>query len=57
MLKRFGCPILIEMAQIKHLKNMVEQDHRTIKKRICPMLGLKSFQSASATLEASKSQT
>lgn len=51
MLKRFGCPISIEMAQIKHLNNMIEQDHRTIKKRIRPMLGFKSFPSASATLE------
>lgn len=31
--------------------NIVEQDHRTIKKRIRPMLGFKSFGSASATLK------
>lgn len=31
--------------------NMIEQDHRTIKKRVRPMLGFKSFASASATLE------
>ena len=46
MLERFGCPI-----PIKYLNNIVEQDHRTIKKRIRPMLGFKSFASASATLE------
>lgn len=43
MLKRFGCPIPIEMGQIKYLNNMIEQDHRTIKKRIRPMLGFKCF--------------
>jgi putative transposase len=51
MLKSFGCPIPIEMVRIKYLNNMVEQDHRTIKKRIRPMLGFKSFASTSATLE------
>ena len=51
MLKRFGCPIAIEMVRIKYLNNIVEQDHRTIKKRTRPMLGFKSFVSASATLE------
>ena len=51
LLKRFGCPIPIEVARIKYLNNMVEQDHRTIKKRIRQMLGFKSFASASATLE------
>ncbi len=51
MLRRFGCPIPIEMVRIKFLNNMVEQDHRTIKKRIRPLLGFKSFASASAALE------
>ena len=51
MLKSFGCPIPIEMVRIKYLNNIVEQDHRTIRKRIRPMLGFKSFVSASATLE------
>ena len=50
MLRRFGCPIPIEMVRIKYLNNMVEQDHRTIKKRIRPMLGFKSFGSAAITL-------
>lgn len=54
MLKRFGCPIPIEMVRIKHLNNMVEQDHRTIKKQIRPMLGFKCFVSASATMEGIK---
>jgi len=43
--------IPIEMVRIKYLNNMVEQDHRAFKKRIRPMLGFKSFVSASATLE------
>jgi len=51
MLRSFGCPIPIELVRIKYLNNMIEQDHRTIKKRIRPMLGFKSFASASATLE------
>ncbi len=50
MLKSFGCRIPIEMVRIKYLNNMVEQEHRSIKKRIRPMLGFKSFGSASATL-------
>jgi putative transposase len=51
MLKRFGCPIAIELVRIKYLNIIVEQDDRTIKKRNRPMLGFKSFVSASATLE------
>lgn len=51
MLRRFGCPIPIEMVRIKYLNNIVEQDHRAIKKRIRQMLGFKSFASAYATLQ------
>ncbi len=51
MLRYFDCPIPIEMVRIKYPNNMVQQDHRTIKKRIRPMLGFKSFASGSATLE------
>jgi putative transposase len=54
MLKRFGCPVAIEMVRMKSLNNLVEQDHRTIKNRIHLMLGFKSFASASAILEAIK---
>jgi putative transposase len=39
MLRSFGCPIPIEMVRIKYLNNKVEQDDRTIKRRIRPMLG------------------
>lgn len=51
MLKGFGCPIPIEMVRRKFLNNVIEQDHRFIKRRIRPMLGFKSFASASATLD------
>ena len=40
----------ITIHQIKYLNNIVEQDHRFIKKRIKPMLGFKSFRSAKITL-------
>lgn len=39
-----------EVRQIKYLNNIVEQDHRFIKKRTKPMLGFKNFSSAKATL-------
>jgi transposase-like protein len=34
----------------RYLNNIVEQDHRAIKRRCAPMLGLKSFRTASITL-------
>lgn len=40
----------IEIRQIKYLNNIVEQDHRFIKKRTRPMLGFKNFYSAKATI-------
>lgn len=51
MLLPFGCTVPIDMVRIKYLNNIVVQDHRSIKKRIRPMLGFKSFITASATLE------
>lgn len=50
MLKGFGCPIPIEMVRRKYLNNIIEQDHRFIKRRIRPMLGFKSFDSAASAL-------
>jgi putative transposase len=38
------------MRQIKFINNIVEQDHRAIKRQIRPMLGFKSFWSAAVTL-------
>ena len=51
ILKRFGCTTKITTVRSKYLNNIVEQDHRFIKRRTRPMLGFKSFHSASATLE------
>lgn len=46
-----GCvfmPIIIR--QIKYLNNIIEQDHRSIKRIVHPMMGFKSFYSAEATI-------
>lgn len=40
----------IEIWQIKYLNNIVEQDHRFIKKRTRPSLGFKNFCSAKQTI-------
>ncbi len=42
---------LIEIFLVKYLNNIIEQDHRFIKKLTRPVKGLKSFSSASATLD------
>ena len=39
-----------EIRQVKYLNNIVEQDHRFIKKRTLPTLGFKNFLSAKETL-------
>jgi transposase-like protein len=40
----------IEMRQSKCVNNIVEQDHRAIKRRVRPMMGFKPFQCARAIL-------
>ena len=40
----------IEIRQVKYLNNIVEQDHRAIKRVTRPMLGFKSFDAAQSTL-------
>lgn len=40
----------IKYRQCKYLNNIIKQDHRFIKWRICGGLGYKSFKSASVTL-------
>ncbi len=40
----------INIRQIKYLNNIVEQDHRGIKRIVNPMMGFKSFYSAQATI-------
>jgi transposase-like protein len=42
------CPI--EIRQRKYLNNIVEQDHRAIKRRTRPMMGFKDFQCARVML-------
>jgi transposase, IS6 family len=41
----------VSIRQIKYLNNIVEQDHRSIKRIINPMLGFQSFRSADKTLK------
>jgi putative transposase len=40
----------IAIRQVKYLNNIVEQDHRAVKRITRPMLGLKSFDAAQCTL-------
>lgn len=41
----------IEICQVKYLNNLIEQDHRFIKKITQPMMGFKALHSARATLD------
>lgn len=41
----------LEHRQIKYLNNIIESDHRHIKRRIRPMLGFQSFKTANRTLK------
>ncbi len=40
----------IAIRKIKYLNNIVEQDHRAVKRGTRPMLGFKSFEAAQSTL-------
>ncbi len=51
ILIRFDCSAKIQTVRSKYLNNLIEQDHRFIKRRIRHMCGFKSFKSASATLD------
>ncbi len=46
-----GLISFVEIFQVKYLNNIVEQDHRFIKKITNPMMGFKAFHSAKATLD------
>ena len=50
ILKFTGTGEIIEIRQIKYLNNILEQDHRFIKRITRPMMGFKAFHSASATI-------
>ncbi|MDM5186106.1 IS6 family transposase [Bacillus sp. DX4.1] len=43
-------PVGIQIRRVKYLNNIVEQDHRFIKKRVRSMLGFKSFRTATYIL-------
>jgi putative transposase len=48
---KFKCSVsTIKILQVKYLNNIMEQDHRFIKRITSPMLGSKAFYSADATL-------
>ena len=40
----------IEIRQNKYLNNILEQDHRGVKRIVRPMMGFKSFRSAAKTI-------
>ena len=45
-----GFATMIDICQVKYLNNIIEQDHRFIKKITKPMMGFKAFHSAQATI-------
>src|SRR4051812_22494086 len=49
-LRKKNMPSGMQLRQKKYLNNIVEQDHRFIKKRVRSMLGLKSFHTATYIL-------
>ena len=40
----------IELRQSKYLNNLIEQDHRAVKRIVRPMLGFKNFRCAHAVI-------
>lgn len=50
ILKFTGSGQTIEIRQVKYLNNIIEQDHRFIKRITGPMMGFKAFHSATATI-------
>ena len=46
-----GLISFVEILQVKYLNNLIEQDHRFIKKIANPMMGFKAFHSAKATID------
>ncbi len=49
ILKRFGCPVKVQTVRSKFLNNMIEQEHRFIKRRVRHVSEFRSFASTSAT--------
>jgi len=50
ILKFTGSGNTIKILQVKYLNNIIEQDHRFVKRITASMLGFKAFHSAEATL-------
>ena len=50
ILKFTGTGRLVTIRQVKYLDNILEQDHRFIKRITGPMMGFKAFHSATATI-------
>ncbi|WP_176038802.1 DDE-type integrase/transposase/recombinase, partial [Brucella tritici] len=50
ILKITGHSKMIEILQVKYLNNILERDHRFIKRITKPMMGFKAFHSAAATI-------
>jgi putative transposase len=50
ILKFTGTGRLVTIRQVKYLNNILEQDHRFIKRITGPMMGLKAFHSATVTI-------
>ena len=48
--KTEALPEETELRQIKYLNNLIEQDHRNIKRRVKPSLGFGSFNTARRTI-------
>jgi transposase, IS6 family len=44
-------PKKVKLRQVKYLNNIIEQDHRAIKRIIRPMMGFKSFKTSNRTLQ------
>src|SRR5437763_1617778 len=44
-------PASVELRQVKYLNNLVEQDHRFIKRLVKPAMGFFSFETAERTLQ------
>ncbi len=51
-LKEIGSPRRIKVYRSRYLNNIVEQDHRGVKRRIRPMMGFKAVISAAATSDS-----
>jgi transposase-like protein len=43
-------PKRVRVRASKYLNNLIEQDHRRVKQRLPPMLGLKSFRTAEVVI-------